>query len=86
MKAFVAWFLLLEGAIMGIFLALDLIVFFVFWELMLVPMYFLILGWGRAQRTYAATKFFLYTAAGSAFLLASIARARRSSTRPTPAS
>ena len=71
-KAYVAWFLLLEGAIMGIFLALDLILFFVFWELMLVPMYFLILGWGSGQRAYAATKFFLYTAAGSAFLLASM--------------
>jgi NADH-quinone oxidoreductase subunit M len=70
-KTYVAWFLLLEGAIMGIFLALDLILFFVFWELMLVPMYFLILGWGSGRRAYAATKFFLYTAAGSAFLLAS---------------
>src|SRR5215471_10462316 len=70
-KAYVAWFLLLEGAIMGIFLALYLILFFVFWELMLVPMYFLILGWGSGKRAYAATKFFLYTAAGSAFLLAS---------------
>jgi NADH-quinone oxidoreductase subunit M len=70
-KAYIAWFLLLEGAIMGIFLALDLILFFVFWELMLVPMYFLILGWGSGKRAYAATKFFLYTAAGSAFLLAS---------------
>jgi len=70
-KAYVAWFLLLEGAIMGIFLALDLILFFVFWELMLVPMYFLILGWGSGQRAYAATKFFLYTAFGSAFLFAS---------------
>ena len=56
---------------MGIFLALDLILFFVFWELMLVPMYFLILGWGSGEREYAATKFFLYTAFGSAFLLAS---------------
>jgi NADH-quinone oxidoreductase subunit M len=71
-KAYVAWFLLLEGAIMGIFLALDLILFFVFWELMLVPMYFLIQGWGSEQREYAAMKFFLYTAFGSAFLLASI--------------
>jgi NADH-quinone oxidoreductase subunit M len=69
-KAYIAWFLLLEGAIMGIFLALDLILFFVFWELLLVPMYFLILGWGSGNRAYAATKFFLYTAAGSAFLLA----------------
>ena len=71
-KAYISWFLLLEGAIMGIFLALDLILFFVFWELMLVPMYFLILGWGSGQRAYAATKFFLYTAAGSAFLLAAM--------------
>jgi len=70
-KAYVAWFLLLEGAIMGIFLSLDLILFFVFWELMLVPMYFLIQGWGSERREYAATKFFLYTAFGSAFLLAS---------------
>ena len=70
-KAYIAWFLFLEGAIMGIFLALDLILFFVFWELLLIPMYFLILGWGSGQRAYAAMKFFLYTAFGSAFLLAS---------------
>ena len=69
-KAYMGWFLLLEGAIMGIFLALDLIVFFVFWELMLVPMYFLIQGWGSGRREFAAMKFFIYTAAGSAFLLA----------------
>jgi NADH-quinone oxidoreductase subunit M len=71
-KAYVAWFLLLEGAIMGIFLSLDLILFFVFWEVMLIPMYFLIQGWGSGRREYAAMKFFLYTAFGSAFLLASI--------------
>ena len=71
-KAYVAWFLLLEGAIMGIFLSLDLILFFVFWEMMLVPMYFLIQGWGSGRRDFAATKFFIYTALGSAFLLASI--------------
>ena len=70
-KAYVAWFLMLEMAIMGIFLTLDLIAFFVFWELMLVPMYFLILGWGSARRKYAAMKFFIYTGLGSAFLLAS---------------
>ncbi len=70
-KAYVAWFLLLEGAIMGIFLSLDLIAFFIFWELVLVPMYFLIQGWGSGQREFAAMKFFIYTAAGSAFLLAS---------------
>ena len=70
-KAYIAWFLLLERRIMGIFLSLDLIAFFVFWEFMLVPMYFLILGWGTSNREYAAMKFFLYTAAGSALLLAS---------------
>jgi len=71
-KAYVFWFLMLEGSIMGIFLSLDLIAFFVFWEAMFVPMYFLIAGWGSARRAYAAFKFVLYTAFGSAFLLASI--------------
>ena len=57
---------------MGIFLSLDLVAFFVFWEAMLVPMYFLIAGWGSSNRRYAAMKFFIYTAAGSAFLLAAL--------------
>src|SRR6478752_10537860 len=70
-KAYIAWFLMLEGAIMGIFLSLDLIAFFIFWELLLVPMYFLIQGWGSGRREFAAMKFFIYTAAGSAFMLAS---------------
>jgi NADH-quinone oxidoreductase subunit M len=70
-KAYIAWFLMLEGAVMGIFLSLDLIAFFIFWELLLVPMYFLIQGWGSGRREFAAMKFFIYTAAGSAFLLAS---------------
>ena len=68
-KAFTAWMLLLEAALLGVFLALDLIVFFVFFEVVLVPMYFIILGWGHDRRNYAALKFFLYTMAGSAFLL-----------------
>ncbi|HEX9505543.1 MAG TPA: NADH-quinone oxidoreductase subunit M [Acidimicrobiia bacterium] len=68
-KAFTAWMLLLEAALMGVFLALDLVVFFVFFEIVLVPMYFIILGWGHDRRNYAALKFFLYTMAGSAFLL-----------------
>jgi NADH-quinone oxidoreductase subunit M len=69
-KAFAAWFLILEFSLMGIFLSLDLIVFFLFWEILLVPMYFLIQGWGHERRQYAATKFFIYTAAGSALMLA----------------
>jgi len=71
-REYTAWFLLLETTIMGIFLSIDLILFFVFWELLLVPMYFLILGWGHGRNRYAATKFFLYTMAGSAFLLVAV--------------
>jgi len=68
-KSFFAWMLALEAALMGVFLSLDLVVFFVFFEFVLVPMYFLILGWGHDRRTYAALKFFIFTMAGSAFLL-----------------
>jgi NADH-quinone oxidoreductase subunit M len=64
--------LVLETAVVGSFLALDLIVFFIFFELILVPMYLLIGGWGGERRVYAAVKFFLYTMAGSAFLLVAI--------------
>ena len=68
-KAYTAWLLLLEAGCLGVFLALDLLLFFVFFEIVLVPMYFLIAGWGYENRTYASMKFFLYTLAGSAFLL-----------------
>jgi NADH-quinone oxidoreductase subunit M len=67
-KAFTVWMLFLEMALIGVFLALDTIVFFVFFEFMLVPMYFLIAGWGHGNRRYAAMKFFLFTMTGSAFL------------------
>jgi len=60
------------AGVIGVFLALDLFLFFVFWEVMLVPMYFLINSWGHENRTYAATKFFLFTQAGSLFLLIAI--------------
>ncbi len=68
-KPFYAWLLLLEAACLGAFLALDLFLFFVMFEIVLVPMYFLISGWGYDQRRYAAMKFFLYTMLGSAFML-----------------
>ncbi len=71
-KGFTVWMLVLEAALLGVFLALDLILFFVFFEIVLVPMYFLIGQWGHGRRVYAATKFFLYTMAGSAFLLVGI--------------
>ena len=67
-KAFVGWLLLLEAAMVGVFVSLDLVLFFVFFEFALVPMYFLIAGWGHGERRYAAMKFFLFTMAGSAFL------------------
>jgi NADH-quinone oxidoreductase subunit M len=71
-KAYYAWLLLLEAGCMGVFFALDLFVFFVFFEIVLVPMYFLIGKWGHGNRVYAATKFFLYTMFGSAVMLVGI--------------
>ncbi len=71
-RAFTVWMLLLEMSVIGVFVARDLIAFFVFFELVLVPMYFLIAGWGHGNNAYAATKFFLYTMAGSAFLFVAI--------------
>jgi NADH-quinone oxidoreductase subunit M len=71
-KAFMLTFLVLETAMLGSFLALDLLLFFFFFEALLFPMYLIIGGWGSARRIYAAVKFFLYTMAGSAFLLVAI--------------
>ena len=71
-KPYLAWILMLEAGVMGSFLSLDLFLFFVFFEIVLVPMYFLIGGWGYDDRVRAATKFFLYTMAGSAFMLVGI--------------
>ena len=71
-RSFIAWMLLLECACIGSFVSLDLIFFFFFFELTLVPSYFLISGWGYARRAYAAVKFFVYTFLGSAFLLVGI--------------
>jgi NADH-quinone oxidoreductase subunit M len=65
-------FLLLETGMLGVFLSLDLLIFFVFWEIGLVPMYFLINQWGGANRNYASLKFILYTMAGSLGLLLAI--------------
>jgi NADH-quinone oxidoreductase subunit M len=71
-RSFVAWVLVMEAACLGSFVSLDLLLFFLFFELTLVPAYFLIGGWGFARRGYAAIKFFVYTFAGSAFLLVGI--------------
>lgn len=69
------WFsmlLLLEVGMNGVFVAMDFVLFYVFWELVLVPMYFLIATWGGPRRQYAAVKFFLYTLFGSVFMLVGI--------------
>ena len=71
-KPYYAWLLLLEAGCLGVFCALDLFLFFVMFEIVLVPMYFLIGQWGYGNRTYAALKFFLYTMAGSAFMLVAL--------------
>jgi len=65
-------FLLLDAGMMGVFLSLDFFLFYIFWEVMLLPMYFLIGMWGGPQRHYAAIKFFLYTLFGSVFMLLSM--------------
>lgn len=66
MREFLVLMLILETALIGTFAALDMILFFVFWEAVLIPMYFIIGIWGTERRIYAAVKFFLYTAFGSA--------------------
>ncbi|MFO7892642.1 MAG: NADH-quinone oxidoreductase subunit M [Longimicrobiales bacterium] len=71
-RTFYGMMLLLQVGIIGVFVALDLFLFFVFWELMLVPMYFIIGVWGGERRIYAAIKFFLYTAVGSLLMLVGI--------------
>ncbi len=71
-KDFMIFFLLLEVGMMGVFVAQDLFLFYVFWEFTLVPMYFLIGIWGGPRRLYAAVKFFLYTMAGSILMLLAI--------------
>ena len=72
LKGYFAMYLLLVTGMMGTFLALDLFLFFVFWEVMLLPMYFLIGIWGGPRKEYAAIKFFLYTLAGSVLMLLAI--------------
>ena len=68
-KGYCALFLLLESGMLGTFLALDFFLFYIFWEIMLLPMYFLIGVWGGPRREYAAIKFFLFTLLGSVFIL-----------------
>src|SRR5574338_1242802 len=71
-RSFMAMLLIMEGAMIGVFSALDFVLFYVFWEAMLIPMYLLIGVWGGPNRLYAAIKFFLYTLAGSVLLLVAV--------------
>jgi NADH-quinone oxidoreductase subunit M len=71
-RAFSIMLLLLESAMIGVFISLDLFLFYVFWDAMLIPMYFLIGIWGYERRVYAAVKFILYTMAGSVLMLLAI--------------
>ncbi|MHB8930474.1 MAG: complex I subunit 4 family protein [Melioribacteraceae bacterium] len=68
-KGYFALFLLLDAGMMGVFVSLDFFLFYIFWELMLLPMYFLIGIWGGPRKEYAAIKFFIYTLFGSVFIL-----------------
>ncbi len=68
-KGYCVLFLLLETGMIGTFLALDFFLFYIFWEIMLLPMYFLIGVWGGPRREYAAIKFFLFTLLGSVLIL-----------------
>jgi len=71
-REYFAWLLLLETSILGVFCSLDLLLFFLFWEIEVVPMYFLISIWGTGRREYSAIKYVVYTLFGSAFMLAGI--------------
>ena len=71
-REYFIWLLLLETSILGVFCSLDLILFFLFWELELIPMYFLISIWGGGRREYSANKYLIYTLVGSAMMLAGI--------------
>ncbi|MER3413128.1 MAG: Fe-S-binding domain-containing protein [Armatimonadota bacterium] len=71
-KEFMIWLLILEGAMIGVFCALDLVLFYIFFEATLIPMYFLISIWGGKNRVYSSVKFFLFTFLGSIFMLVAI--------------
>ena len=72
LREYFAWLLLLETSILGVFASLDLLLFFIFWEIEVIPMYFLINIWGSGRKEYSAIKYVVYTLFGSAFMLAGI--------------
>src|SRR5205807_6834530 len=72
LKEYYAFFLILQTGMLGVFMALDFLLFFIFWETVLVPMYFIIGIWGGPRRTYAAIKFMIYTSIGSVLMFLGI--------------
>jgi NADH-quinone oxidoreductase subunit M len=85
-KEFMVWLLVMQTGMLGVFLALDLVLFYVFWEVSLVPLYFIVGIWGGERRLYATIKFFLYTLAGSlVMMIAVIALIYRLGTADVPA-
>ena len=72
LNQYLGWMMVLESAMIGTFVALDTFLFYVFWELMLIPMYFLIGIWGGERRIYATIKFFIYTMLGSLLMLVAV--------------
>ncbi len=72
LREYFGWLLLLETSILGVFLSLDLLLFFIMWEIEIIPMYFLITIWGAGRKEYSAMKYVIYTLFGSAFMLAGI--------------
>ena len=81
-KGYMALILLLETGMMGVFVSLDFFLFYVFWEVMLLPMYFLIGIWGGPRKEYAAIKFFLYTLVGSVLMLLALLALYFNTTNP----
>ena len=85
-KEYFFWLLLLQAAVMGVFTSLDLLLFFLFWELELIPMYMLISIWGTGRKEYSAMKFLVFTILGSAFMLVAnrrgLSHARRRHIQP----
>ena len=71
-KEFTIWMLVMETGMLGVFLSLDLVLFYFFWEISLIPLYFLVGIWGGERRLYATVKFFLYTVAGSLLMLIAV--------------
>ncbi len=71
-REYFVWLLVLQTAVMGVFASLDFVLFFLFWELELIPMYFLISIWGSGRKEYSALKFLIFTLLGSAFMLVAI--------------